>query len=211
MFFLFLFFLFFLFFCFRGTRPSAHLRQPSLQQPSSLSREITDIVITLRRANVTMRRADVPGASSSTRSVVIASFIDPPDPATRVPACGETALAHTSWRSHGERHVAPQCCTVAAAGLSLPQTRSGAPTALCRDTTVTPTRPGTATPHDARQVTASENYVGKTTSPNRPRITLCATVRAMAAARPGLAPGYRYGQLRPGRPCTLPARQAGPA
>jgi hypothetical protein len=76
------------------------------------------------------------------------------------------------------------------------------------ETTVTPTRPRGPLPHGAPQVTASGNYVGKSTSANWPHITVCTTVSAMAATQFVVA-GHRRGQPRPGRPRVPRASRAG--
>ena len=59
------------------------------------------------------------------------------------------------------------------------------------ETTVTPTPPPDTAPHGAHQVTASGNNVGKTTSPNWVRVTVCATVRIVTATQLDLAAEYR--------------------
>ncbi len=89
-------------------------------------------------------------------------------------------------------------------GLLIPRTCSP-----CCKTSVTPT-PRPARRHPAfRQVTASGNNVGKTTSPNYARLAVYATVMAMAATRLITAAGYRRGQPRPGRASAPTAPRTG--
>ena len=77
----------------------------------------------------------------------------------------------------------------------------GPPPAAVPETTITPTRPPGAAPHGARQATVSGNNVGKTTSANWARMTVCAAVRGHARD-PDRPPrrGTSTGAGRPRRP-----------
>ena len=82
----------------------------------------------------------------------------------------------------------------------------------CRESSVTPTPPPRPALCYALQVTMSGNHVGKTTPPDRPGITVYATVRAMTADRLPTPARRRRGQPpRPARLYPLPARWAGGA